>query len=134
MVIETSGLADPGPILHTLLVEEDLAKGFRMDGVVTLVDAAHGEATLDRGFEAVAQVAMADLVVLTKTDLVPAATVDSLQRRLKGIAPTRGRSPPITARWRRVRCSGWASRPSCPRPVRPRPGSMPRLRASPYRR
>lgn len=87
VVIETSGLADPGPILHTLLVEEDLAKGFRMDGVVTLVDAAHGEATLDRGFEAVAQVAMADLVVLTKTDLVPAATVDSLQRRLKGIAP-----------------------------------------------
>lgn len=88
VVIETSGLADPGPILHTLLVEEALAAGYRMDGVVTLADAAHGPATLDKGFEAVAQVAMADLIVITKADLVTPAALEDFARRLRGIAPT----------------------------------------------
>ena len=88
VVIETSGLADPGPILHTLLVEKPLAEAYRMDGVVTLADAAHGPATLDKGFEAVAQVAMADLIVVTKSDLVTAEALASFQKRLKTIAPT----------------------------------------------
>jgi G3E family GTPase len=88
LVIETSGLADPGPILHTLLVEPALAEAYRMDGVVTLADAAHGPATLDQGFEAVAQIAMADLIVVTKADLVTPAALAAFQRRLRGIAPT----------------------------------------------
>ncbi len=88
VVIETSGLADPGPILHTLLVEPALAEGFRMDGVVTLADAAHGPATLDQGFEAVAQIAMADLVVITKADLVGDAALAAFRKRLKSLAPS----------------------------------------------
>ncbi len=88
VVIETSGLADPGPILHTLWVEKDQTGGYRMDGVVTLADAAHGSATLDRGFEAVAQVAMADLIVVTKANLVTPDTLQAFEKRLKTIAPT----------------------------------------------
>ena len=70
IVIETTGLADPGPILQTFLVDPYLAENFHMDGVVTVVDAATGPDTLNRQFEAVSQVAMADLLVLSKSDLV----------------------------------------------------------------
>ena len=87
IVIETTGLADPGPILQTLLVDNFLAKNTRMDGVVTVVDAAHAAATLDAQFEAVSQAAMADLIVLSKTDLVSPADVESLEIRLYGLNP-----------------------------------------------
>ena len=87
IVIETTGLADPGPILQTLLVDNFLAKNTRMDGVVTVVDAAHAAATLDAQFEAVSQAAMADLIVLSKTDLVNLADVESLEIRLYGLNP-----------------------------------------------
>ena len=62
IVIESTGLADPTPILQTLLVDPALAKIFRMDGIVTVADAAAGSDTLNRQFEAVSQVAMADLI------------------------------------------------------------------------
>lgn len=88
IVIETTGLADPGPILQTLLVDAELARATRMDGLVTVVDAANGPHTLDAQFEAVSQVAMADLILLSKTDLVPAATADSFAARLRSINPT----------------------------------------------
>ncbi len=88
VVIETTGLADPGPILQTLLVDRHLAQSTRMDGVVTVVDAAHGPATLDAQFEAVSQVAMADLIVLSKTDLVAPADWVPLEERLRGLNPT----------------------------------------------
>ncbi|WP_193222045.1 GTP-binding protein [Amylibacter sp. SFDW26] len=88
VVIETTGLADPAPILHTLLVDPYLAKNFRMDGVVTVVDAAAGPDTLDRQFEAVSQVAMADLLVLSKTDLVPEHEWHTFETRLKSLNPT----------------------------------------------
>ena len=87
VVIETTGLADPGPILQTMLVDPALARTTRMDGVVTVVDAAHGSSTLDAQFEAVSQVAMADLVVLSKTDLVEAEQVATLEERLNAINP-----------------------------------------------
>jgi G3E family GTPase len=87
VVIETTGLADPGPILQTLLIDPFLARHTRMDGVVTVADAANGPATLDAQFEAVSQVAMADLVVVSKSDLVPPARLEALDRRLKGINP-----------------------------------------------
>lgn len=87
IVIETTGLADPGPILQTLLVDDFLAKNTRMDGVVTVVDAAHAAATLDAQFEAVSQAAMADLIVLSKTDLVNPADMESLETRLYGLNP-----------------------------------------------
>lgn len=88
VVIETTGLADPAPILQTLLVDSYLATKFRMDGVVTVADAATGPDTLDRQFEAVSQVAMADLLVLSKTDLVPESAWRAFEARLQSLNPT----------------------------------------------
>jgi G3E family GTPase len=88
IIIETTGLADPGPILHTLLIDPYLARNVRMDGVVTVTDAAAGPDTLDRQFEAVSQVAMADLLVLSKTDLVSPQTATAFEARLRALNPT----------------------------------------------
>lgn len=87
VVIETTGLADPGPILQTLTVDPFLARETRMDGVVTVADAANGPATLDAQFEAVSQAAMADLIVLSKTDLVSPEAVIQFEERLRTINP-----------------------------------------------
>lgn len=88
VVIETTGLADPAPILHTLLTNHALARRFHTDGTVTVADAAAGPDTLDRQFEAVSQVAMADLIVVTKSDLVIEPKVQAFETRLRGINPT----------------------------------------------
>ena len=85
VVIETTGIADPGPVLHTLVVSDLIAPDYRMDGVVTLADAATGPATLDRQFEAVHQIAVADVIVLTKTDLVSDTDVRVFEERIVGI-------------------------------------------------
>jgi G3E family GTPase len=87
IVIETTGLADPAPIMHTLIVTPGLGAALRMDGVVTVCDAAHGPATLDAGFESVQQVAMADVLVLSKTDLVTPSQADRFRARLAALAP-----------------------------------------------
>ncbi|MDQ0467942.1 CobW family GTP-binding protein [Labrys wisconsinensis] len=87
VVIETSGLADPAPILQTLAVHPGLAARYALDGVVTLVDAVNGEATLDGHAESVRQAAVADRLVLTKADLAEAGTVDRLRRRLARLNP-----------------------------------------------
>jgi len=88
VVIETTGLADPGPILQTLVVDPFLACATRMDGVVTVADAFNGPATLDTQFEAVSQAAMADLIVLSKTDLVPPEQRVIFEERLRTINPS----------------------------------------------
>jgi G3E family GTPase len=88
VVIETTGLADPAPILHTLIAEPELAAGFRVGGVVTTVDAVNGFATLGRHAEAAKQVAVADHLLVTKTDLASPETVQALGRRLDALAPT----------------------------------------------
>jgi len=85
VLLETTGLADPAPILHTLMIEPELSKQFCIGGVVTTVDAVNGLATLDRHPEAVKQVAIADRLLLTKTDL---ASPDALARRLHYSNPT----------------------------------------------
>lgn len=87
IVIETTGLADPAPILHTLMTDRLLSLAFRLDGVIVTVDAATGNQTLDRQFEAVKQAGMADRLVLTKTDLVPSETRKALEQRLRAINP-----------------------------------------------
>lgn len=87
VVIETTGLADPAPILHTLMSEPAVARRYRLDHVATTVDACNGADTLDRQEEAVKQVAVADLLVLTKTDLVSAGQAEALLRRLREINP-----------------------------------------------
>lgn len=90
VVIETTGLADPAPILQTFLVDIFLAQRFRMDGVVSLADAATGSDTLNRQLEAVSQVAMADLIVLSKIDLVPQKEALAFETRLRSLNPTAG--------------------------------------------
>jgi G3E family GTPase len=82
VVIETSGLADPAPILHAIMTDRVLAERYALDGVVTTVDAITGLATLDRHPESVRQAAVADTVVFTKTD-VPQADAAALESRLR---------------------------------------------------
>src|SRR5262252_3218380 len=70
VIIETTGLADPAPVLHILMAHPYLVMRYRLDGIVTVVDAVNGPATLDAHAEAIKQVAVADRLVLTKTDLM----------------------------------------------------------------
>jgi G3E family GTPase len=88
VVIETTGLADPAPVLHTIMAHPYLVQRYRLDGVVTVVDAVNGAVTLDAHPEAVKQAAVADRLVLTKTDLADgAAGAPSLVRRLRALNP-----------------------------------------------
>jgi G3E family GTPase len=88
IVLETTGLADPAPILHTIMNHPYLVLRFRLDGVVTVVDAANGEATLDAHEEAVKQAAVADRIVITKTDLPEGAEKAArLKARLAALNP-----------------------------------------------
>jgi hypothetical protein len=99
VVLETTGLADPVPVLQTTMAHPYLVMRYRLDGVIAVVDAVNGAATLDEHMEAVKQVAVADRIVLTKD-----------------------RSPHHAGTSARPR------RPRCPaaRSIRPRPSSMPR--------
>lgn len=85
ILIETTGLADPMPILHTLMTDERLAQLYRLDSVVTTIDAATAMATLDAQDESVRQAAVADRLLLTKTDLVSPEQVEALETRLRTI-------------------------------------------------
>ncbi len=89
VVIETTGLADPAPILHTLMADPYVGGRYRMDGVITTVDAVNGERTLDAQFESVKQAAVADRIVLTKADLVDAEALGTLRNRLLQLEPGR---------------------------------------------
>jgi G3E family GTPase len=82
VLVETTGLADPGPIIHTFR-STDLAERLRLDGVVTLVDARHFEKELRDGPEAAAQVAFADVILLNKVDLVSPDQIERLEGRLR---------------------------------------------------
>ncbi|HTZ35668.1 MAG TPA: GTP-binding protein [Stellaceae bacterium] len=87
VVIETTGLADPAPILHALMSDPIVAERYMVDGVVTTVDAVNGAATLDRQEEAVKQAAVADRLLLTKCDLAAAETRQTLEARLAALNP-----------------------------------------------
>ena len=88
VIIETTGLADPAPVLHTIMTHPYLRLRFRLKAVVTLVDALVGDATLDEHEEAVKQAAMADRLVLTKTDLVDDGDATmALKARLRALNP-----------------------------------------------
>jgi G3E family GTPase len=86
-VIETSGLADPGPLLQTFATDRALGGEFAVEVVVAVVDAATGPATLEWSAEARKQVILADRLVVTKTDLVDAAAVTGLMARLDALNP-----------------------------------------------
>ena len=87
VVIETTGLADPAPILHTLMTDLVLGSRYRVDGIVTTVDAVNGMGQLDAQYESVKQAAVADRIVLTKSDIAEPAAVAALTARLAAINP-----------------------------------------------
>ncbi|MGP0088883.1 MAG: CobW family GTP-binding protein [Xanthobacteraceae bacterium] len=91
VILETTGLADPAPVLQTVMAHPYLVMRYRLDGVITLVDAIHGSNTLDEHAEAVKQVAVADRIVLAKTDLIDtpeqAAVLEQLRIRLRALNP-----------------------------------------------
>ncbi|MEL6171276.1 MAG: GTP-binding protein [Pseudomonadota bacterium] len=85
VVIETTGIAEPGPIMHTLVVDDLIAPYYRLDGVITVADAATGLDTLGEHTESVSQIAMADLIIITKTDLVSEEDVSRFENRIDSI-------------------------------------------------
>jgi G3E family GTPase len=88
VVLETTGLADPAPVLHAIMYHPYLMLRYRLDGVITLIDAVNGAATLDAHEEAVKQVAVADRLVITKTDLPEGAErLSGLAARLQRLNP-----------------------------------------------
>ena len=86
-VIETTGLADPAPVLHALITDPIVVERYMVDGVVTTVDAVNGIGTLDRQPEAVKQAAVADRLIVTKADLADADAIAALDRRLTALNP-----------------------------------------------
>jgi G3E family GTPase len=87
VIIETTGLADPAPILHTLMTDPLLTNKFRLDSVVSTVDAKYGEGQFDNHPESIKQAAVADRLLITKADLADEATRTSLEARLRALNP-----------------------------------------------
>jgi G3E family GTPase len=87
VIVETTGMANPGPVTQTFFIDESVAAYYRLDGVVTVVDAKHGHVTLDAQPEAQNQVGFADRILLSKSDLVEADEVDSLRARIVRMNP-----------------------------------------------
>ena len=87
VLLETTGLADPAPVLQTAMAHPYRVMRYRLDGVITVVDAVHGEATLDAHAEAVKQAAMADRIVLSKTDMASETQRAGIATRLHALNP-----------------------------------------------
>jgi G3E family GTPase len=87
VVIETTGLADPGPVAQTFFMDDEIAESYLLDSILTLVDAKHGNAQLDSRQEARRQVGFADQIFISKCDLVDAAEIDSLAHRVRHMNP-----------------------------------------------
>jgi G3E family GTPase len=87
LIIETTGLADPAPILNVVAAHPYLAMRYALDGVVTLVDVVNGMASLDRHREALRQVAVADRIILTKAELAPEGALAPLKARIHALNP-----------------------------------------------
>jgi G3E family GTPase len=83
ILLETTGLADPGPVAQTFFMDDEIASEFSLDGIVTLVDAHHINQQLGRSQESTEQIAFADVILLNKTDLVKAEELDELETRLR---------------------------------------------------
>ncbi|MBK7533892.1 MAG: GTP-binding protein [Myxococcales bacterium] len=85
VLVETTGLADPGPVAQTFFVDEDIRAQFALDGIVTVVDAHHVALQLERSVECREQIAFADVLVLNKCDLVEPAELERLERRVRSM-------------------------------------------------
>ncbi|MBR0554218.1 GTP-binding protein [Ciceribacter sp. L1K23] len=87
VVVETTGLADPAPVMQSVMGHPVIAESFELEGVVTVVDGVNGLATIERYPEALKQVAVADKIVLSKLSMSDGASVDALRTRLKALNP-----------------------------------------------
>lgn len=87
VIIETTGMANPGPVCQTFFMDDDVAEYFRLDSVVTVVDAKHGMQTLDAQEEAQKQVGFADRILISKRDLVSEQEYETIRKRLVRINP-----------------------------------------------
>jgi G3E family GTPase len=87
VVIETTGLADPGPVAQTFFMDDEIAENYLLDSILTLVDAKHGNDQLDTRQEARRQIGFADQIFISKSDLVDAAAVEDLSHRIKHMNP-----------------------------------------------
>ena len=87
VVIETTGLADPGPVAQTFFMDDEIAESYLLDSILTLVDAKHAATQLNDRQEARRQVGFADQIFISKTDLVSAEETDALMHRLKHMNP-----------------------------------------------
>ncbi|MDM7462647.1 GTP-binding protein [Tepidimonas taiwanensis] len=87
VIIETTGLADPGPVAQTFFMDDEVAETYLLDGILTLVDAKHAQQQLDERQEARRQVGFADQIFISKADLVSAEELDALVHRLKHMNP-----------------------------------------------
>mgnify|MGYP000338950528 CR=1 FL=1 len=87
IIVETTGLADPAPVAQTFFVDEKVSKQYRLDAIVTMVDALHAPQQLDEHHEAQEQVGFADRLLVTKTDLVEKGAVEALRQRLRKMNP-----------------------------------------------
>ena len=87
VILETTGMANPGPVCQTFFMDDDIAEYYRLDAVVTVVDAKHGMVTLDEQSEAQKQVGFADRILISKRDLVSEADYEALRNRLVHMNP-----------------------------------------------
>ncbi|AUT45142.1 GTP-binding protein [Achromobacter sp. AONIH1] len=87
VILETTGMANPGPVCQTFFMDDDIAEYYRLDAVVTVVDAKHGMVTLDEQSEAQKQVGFADRILISKRDLVNEADYEALRNRLVHMNP-----------------------------------------------
>ncbi len=87
VVIETTGLADPGPVAQTFFMDDEIAESYLLDSILTLVDAKHAQTQLDTRQEARRQIGFADQIFISKTDLVDGETVEALIHRVKHMNP-----------------------------------------------
>ncbi|MBP8019149.1 MAG: GTP-binding protein, partial [Hylemonella sp.] len=87
VVIETTGLADPGPVAQTFFMDDEVAEAYLLDSILTLVDAKHAASQLNERQEARRQVGFADQIFISKTDLISKEETDALMHRLKHMNP-----------------------------------------------